>query len=260
MQTEDNPQAEDNPVDSGIDKVLDEVLGDAPEPSEHAVRAFEAEQERTEQANTTSNTDSAGVIFNPEIHAVDADGKPKLTKAGRFAKRRGRKPGADKPSRESYIKRPGGSSVSPKVSPGELTEADIQKARQMGVGMANMLFAAGRALGGEEWEPRVDAATGVNERLHVESAFADYFVATGKTDIPPGMALALAIGAYALPRLTAGPKTQSRLKAIGAKIAGWWHSRKAKGKGKTSGTLFNSGNDGKRENEPSEETSAKATS
>jgi hypothetical protein len=51
----------------------------------------------------------------------------------------------------------------------------------------------------------------------LESAFGDYFEATGKTDIPPGMALTVAIGGYMLPRFTM-PKTRSRM----GKVKDWF--------------------------------------
>ena len=42
-------------------------------------------------SNTTTTT--ANVIFDPAIHATDADGNPVMRKDGTFALKRGRKPG-----------------------------------------------------------------------------------------------------------------------------------------------------------------------
>ena len=43
--------------------------------------------------NTTTTTTIADVIFDPAIHATDADGNPVMRKDGTFALKRGRKPG-----------------------------------------------------------------------------------------------------------------------------------------------------------------------
>jgi len=87
--------------------------------------------------------------------------------------------------------------------------AQIVQARATGVASANMLISLGRAIGGEEWKPIKNTEYKIDEKLNLENAFADYFEATGKTDIPPGMALTIAVGAYALPRFTM-PATQKR--------------------------------------------------
>ena len=44
-------------------------------------------------SNTTTDT-TADVIFNPAIHATDADGNPVMRKDGTFALKRGRKAGS----------------------------------------------------------------------------------------------------------------------------------------------------------------------
>lgn len=41
-----------------------------------------------------SNTTTENVIFDPAIHATDADGNPVIRKDGTFAMKRGRKPGS----------------------------------------------------------------------------------------------------------------------------------------------------------------------
>ena len=44
-------------------------------------------------SNTNTNT-AENVMFNPAIHATDADGNPVMRKDGTFALKRGRKPGS----------------------------------------------------------------------------------------------------------------------------------------------------------------------
>ena len=43
--------------------------------------------------SNTNTTATANVIFDPAIHATDADGNPVMRKDGTFALKRGRKPG-----------------------------------------------------------------------------------------------------------------------------------------------------------------------
>lgn len=56
-----------------------------------ARRAALIEKETTMSNNTTTATEN--VIFDPAIHATDADGNPVMRKDGTFAMKRGRKPG-----------------------------------------------------------------------------------------------------------------------------------------------------------------------
>jgi hypothetical protein len=91
------------------------------------------------------------------------------------------------------------------------------QARASGKMAANLLMTLGVVAGGEEWQPLKDPQSGLDEKQMLESAFGDYFEATGKTDIPPGMALTVAIGGYMLPRFTM-PKTRSRM----GKVKDWF--------------------------------------
>lgn len=106
--------------------------------------------------------------------------------------------------------------------------------------------------------PRTNPEIGMREDEYLSRAFGDYFEATGRTDFPPGMALAMALGSYWLPRATM-PKTKSRFKMLGGKVYAWWHGRKAKKgkakKGADNGPQFDPRNDGKRENNTSNATS-----
>ena len=59
---------------------------DAPKVNAEAV----AYEESHAAPDFTGETDAAGVAFDPEIHAVDAEGRPKLTRKRTFALKRGR--------------------------------------------------------------------------------------------------------------------------------------------------------------------------
>lgn len=167
------------------------------EPSEHAIAQAQAESDAN--VNTPDG-------FDPSIHEADANGKPVMTPTGRF-KKISKNAGKDKPQRKSHL------------STGRQNQNETQVAspetiaRTSGVGAANLVLAFGVIIGGDEWQPRVDSRNGLDEKAMLESAFGDYFVATGKQDLPPGWALVAALAMYAAPRFTM-PKTQSRMQRI----------------------------------------------
>jgi hypothetical protein len=111
-------------------------------------------------------------------------------------------------------------------------DAARQAARNAGAQAAELLFAAGVVIGGDEWQPRKDDKAGVDERTMMQSAMGAYFEAQGKTDISPGMVLAFVVLAYAAPRF-AMPKTQSRFQTVKAKCVQWWTNRKLRKMGLT---------------------------
>lgn len=88
----------------------------------------------------------------------------------------------------------------------------------------------GQVVGGEEWAPMHNKAIGLDERAMMHTAFGDYFVASGKTDIPPGAALTFCVLAYAAPRF-AMPKTQTRFQKVKSAIVTWWVNRKLRKQG-----------------------------
>ena len=191
------------------------------EPSDFAIDQFnqDATPESTgggatdTPSDTVPDTDSDGKFFDPEQHAVTADGTPKRTQAGRWAKKRGRK---------------SGSTVGGQTGPSEDQRAAMSGSatHQTGKAAAAMLITCGMLVS-DEFQPTRDHASGVDERLMLESAFAEYFAAKDIDDIPPGVALSFAILAYIGPRLTQ-PKTQSRSKQFGNWIGQKWLKRKNK--------------------------------
>jgi len=214
--TDETVETESAPVTSDISGIMDDMAGSMSEPSPHAIE--QAQREADEVAQHQQKTDKRGDTFNPDVHAVDDDGSPKLTAAGNFAKRRGRKLGQT--SNVSVVSSPG----QPKQVSSQQEQMTAQAAVS-GRSAAGLLFTLGCVIGGEEWQPMVDKATGLDERAMLEKAFADYFLSTGKTDIPPGWALTIAVGAYAAPRFTA-PKTKLRAKNFFGKLRLWYKNRK----------------------------------
>ena len=53
---------------------------------------------------------------------------------------------------------------------------------------------------GDKWHPVVDPKKNIDEKSLLDTAFSDYFEATGVVDIPPGLTLAFVICAYASQR------------------------------------------------------------
>lgn len=202
------------------------LVSNMPEVQEHAV----AEAEKLQQSAESSPTDKSGARFDSALHAVDSDGKPITTTRGTFALKRGRKAGG---SAKPGMVASGSTMPATGVSKTDSDKAAKEvAARTAGAGAAEMLFMAGRVLGGEEWIPMLKPDMGLDERAMMHGAFGDYFVATGKTDIPPGVALSFAVCSYVGVRL-AMPQTQSRFKTAKAKITAWWINRKLRKQGLT---------------------------
>ena len=181
--------------------------------------------------------DSKGNPFDPDIHVTDDDGRPKLTKSGKLRMRPGRKSASNV-------------SVGPTSNAAGLSPQQKLQARQAGDAAANSLIMLGVVLGGEEWHPIKDESTGLDEKAHLTMAFGDYFEAKEMTDIPPGVALTIAVSAYALPRFTM-PQTKTRMQ----KFKEWTATKIAKRRMKKNGPQPDSRNDGKRKDDTSEGTS-----
>lgn len=187
-----------------ISAIGNTLVEDMPEVQQHAIDQ-EAEQQAEKIAEHTgpdAPKDKNGATFDPAIHKVDKQGNPTLTKLGNLILKPGRKAGKSTTG-ASVVNTPGSAPTDPAIQ-------KRAESRAAGVASANLILMLGVGIGGDEWQPRVDEKQGLNEKTMLEGAFGDYFEATGKTDIPPGMALTVAIGAYALPRFTM-PKTQSRV-------------------------------------------------
>lgn len=210
MKTENENDLQETPTDTApksdiLDGIGDMLADSMPEVQEHAINEEMEKQEKTaEQWAHLRDTD--GNSFDPNQHKTDKNGNPTVTKLGKLIKKPGRKPGQNTAS---------------VVNPPKSQEPDPQAAariqsRTTGKMAANLLITFGVVAGGEEWQPVKHEQTGIDEKHMLETAFADYFEATGKTDMPPGMALTVAIVGYAAPRFTM-PKTKTRL----GKIKGW---------------------------------------
>lgn len=230
------------------DSITDELAEDQPEPNEHVIQEetggdqAEAggEQAGGDQAggstyagaSASAPADPGGLVdrhgngFDPSMHVTDEQGEPKLTSRGYLKLKRG-KAGASSGSSAGS-----GSTVSgPEgMRPGEAAD-DGAQAREAGRNAADALIMLGMTLGGPEWEPVRDKRQGIDERGNLREAWGQYFEAKGVSDIPPGVALAIATLGYAAPRLVQGPTTKSRLQRAGLWLKGKLGAfRKRKGK------------------------------
>lgn len=220
MEPETAPSAENPPADGSaatangladVQGIAATLRSEMPEVQSHAVEAARSE------AAASVGKDINGDSFNSATHVTGSDGQGKKNAKGAWEKKRGRKAGSSTAgnSAQSVQSRVGTGNTAPTAA-GPTKE---QLARQSGVGAANLFFVAGIILGGEEWQPQADPKIGLDEKLMMEGAFGDYFVATGKTDLPPGWALVAAVGMFAARRFTM-PKTQSRFTKLKTWVGG----------------------------------------
>jgi len=246
--------------DDNLQGHADSIIDSIPEPTESAIETHEQETARIEQEAAAGPVDKNGNTFDPSQHQTNADGSPKVSAAtGKLLLKRGRKAGAGTTRQaKSTVNTTG---VQGKQVPGQpgLSEAQLQNAAVTGNVAASMLINVSMMIGGADFAPQVDQKTGIDEKAALESAFTDYFIATEKTDFPPGVALTLTIGMYILPRFML-PTVQTNMKAKGWRIYTWWQNRKLnklkKKQAKNNGAQSNSGNDRERENDAGEKVSA----
>lgn len=219
---EESPAPSNGGQSANLETIANNLSAEMPDVQEHALEQ-EILNENDKLAQYSHLKDSDGNGFDPAVHKTNKAGEPTLSTKGKLIKKPGRKAGAKPGAQGGHGSVVGGAHNQPVDKAAE----QRMQARASGTMAANLILQIGIVAGGEEWHPRVDEQTGLNEKLMLENSFADYFEATGKTDIPPGMALTVAIGAYALPRFTM-PKTQSRLSKIKMGLKQWWINRKLK--------------------------------
>lgn len=151
--------------------------------------------------------------FDPAIHAVNPDGTPKMRADGSgFALRRGRKKGDS----------PGQSVNRARESAPIATEAGAAPVDPQLIAAAYWSAALSVAVGvfGDEWLPESQA-----ENKQMVGTLAAYLEATGKTDIPPGLALSLAVVGYGFKRYQKKASTYDKVRFIGMKIRDWISAR-----------------------------------
>lgn len=185
-----------------VASIADTVVSQMPQVQEHAITEAKA------QAASDSLKDSKGETFNETLHAKNIDGTPRRAANGEWAKKRGRKAGTS--ANGSKSQNVAGTAF---VGGIEGMAQASNPARTAGEGAAVLLVTVGRTFGGDEWQPMLNAEIGLDEMGNLRKAFGDYFVAKNYKDIPPGVALAIAVLGYAGPRCFM-PQTRSRLQSV----------------------------------------------
>lgn len=178
--------------------------------------------------STGDATDSKGNRFDAAVHHANDDGTPKLYN-GKLRRKRASKVGT-----VSTVNAGTPAAQSPAPVP-QLTAEQIAKARLSGRVAADLFIKTCESVGGDDFAPIAETVEGfgkIDERADMQLAFADYFVATGKTDFPPGAMLCLVVSQYGMRRF-AMPNTKTRvanlMTRVGARFA-LWRANRAKRK------------------------------
>ena len=136
--------------------------------------------------------DSAGTVFDPEVHATTRDGSPSYTKSGRFRK----------------VRRPKSS------TPDETPEDRRYRTAAEGTVAAIEMLAT--MVGGEAFTYIKDKKAGIDERASGIDAFAAWYESRGIEDFPPGIVVAIWAITYCAPRFAHQP-VRDRFRKIGSK-------------------------------------------
>lgn len=189
-----------------IDSIVGNLSESMPEVSEHAILEAQ-EQERKNQANSEENVINNALPPSGDSFAISPSGEKYDPKTQKVSEKTGK-----------IIKKSSGVSgskskvVAKNTPPAAPTQANPEAAaRATGKVAAAFLINLGVGVFGDEFLPEKTEVA--DERAYLENAFGEYFIATGRTELPPIWALSVAIGAYTLPRFTR-PKTRSKLAAV----------------------------------------------
>ena len=199
--------------------LLQDGMSDLPEPDElvvkrtfHATEGDEVKEVYGHEVGNTDRRDSVGTKYDPDIHET-RDGEPVLTSTGKFRKRR-------------------------RTRKDEVDTALGAVAAAMTIKTCVICF-------GREWEPIKSEENNIDEFAYMARSYDEYFKSKNIEDFPPGVALSIALAAYAAPRLTL-PETRSRT----GKVTGWfkrkWQGWKLR-RGNRHGARADSRNDGERQ-------------
>lgn len=149
------------------DTILDDVVATQEQVS----------KEVSERLQDMAQKDTAGQVFNPDIHATGRDGEPSMTSSGKYRLRKRRKD--------------------------EITDEDTQR-KTVADTSAGLFIQVGVAFFGDEWEPEN------KEFEQLSLAFDNYYKAAGVAYIPPSLGLVIAMGGYSLKRVSK-PTTKTKL-------------------------------------------------
>lgn len=181
----------------GTKTIADDITNNAPDVQQHAVDA------EKQKAEAEAQRDKAGTLFDPLIHTSKPDGSPSVTKAGYFRRKAQKQQTAPSPS---IVGKPG---------PGSQGKQETGQPGQQGdprgaaIATVEMIEKLGMMLASDEFAYIKNDQYGLDERASGYDVFEQYYRAKGIGDFPPGIAVAVWVISYIMPRFTM-PKTKSR--------------------------------------------------
>ena len=192
-----NAVAEEKPVavdDSKLEAVIETMPPVNPD--------LEKEPEVLEESAYDKLTDKHGRKFDPKLHEVDRNGKPKINKKDGFITC---KPGrtAKRSTRDQL------SDSGPALQPGP--DIDAINRKMSAEASVDIFLQVGMMVFGSEWQPVKTEQ--LDERMNLILVTDRYFEHKGIKDVPPGAALAVALIGYAAARMQY-PTTQTRMNII----------------------------------------------
>lgn len=208
-------------------------------------------------------TDKTGEIFNPEKHYANEFGRPQFTKGGYFKKipirkrlkrqamkalgrpdapeREPETPKASEPAPEQASdasEHPQPESEQKSFIPDERPqnrgpESAADEYRAAAKALCSTIFTIGVSVGGVQCKPLPQHVESM------ESAYEQYFRQRGKVDVPPGVAVLLSTGGYALFCYQSSQLVQQQVGGIRGwivrKVGHWKTNRAARRASKTEG-------------------------
>lgn len=163
------------------------------------------EQSQPGQVVEPPKLTGSGETFNPDIHISDDAGNPLLTKTGKYRKKRGWKKFVNPEQPEAVTPEP-------------------QNSKMLATFSTVTYLQAGTAAFGSDFG--VDRG---GEHDNLRLAFEAYFDSVGMVDVPPGIALCMALSVHAYTH-TRTPTAKQRIGRVGAKIKGFFASTLRRGK------------------------------
>jgi hypothetical protein len=209
-------------------QIADEIISNEPRVREEIVAELQAKETASEpvtndsytppEANPVANNfrsvvDDSPESFNPAIHETDENGRPVFNAKGGYRKKRGRKPGFKSSSNANTTNSNDAGSTNANGFKQSVSASNEPLPDYSATGkiLAGLFFGITTGAIGPEWEPSV------SENEQITAATIRYCEAMEISDIPPGFALLLCVGMYAVPRF-AHENTRNKVSRVAEAI------------------------------------------
>lgn len=218
------------PQPATADELVSPLVAGMPTPTDSPLAADPTGKTADPSAPQIGQVDTAGVVFDPQKHAVDETGRPKTDVNGRFySNKAGRRKG------DPRLKQPRAAGATQPPPPGsepEFTVVDDAPPSGGSPGSVPSGSAPDRfdhaaelycrtfygmttgAFSDDGWQPENEA-----EHVGLKTSVAAYLRAKQSDDLPPGVILGMAFAAYAGKRISR-PKTKERLAVLWMRVKG----------------------------------------